>query len=142
MLGWFGGDGLDAILASSAPTRDEPVIVFLHLAYPRVEYTDRGKSAISFATIDSRAIIGAVEAVTAKWAKQRKAEERHASARLRRWDGDDQPSRDGHHQGGRLRRDAGGVHEGERERHAAGEGPAGDVRGARHDPGPDRQVAR
>jgi hypothetical protein len=60
------------------------VIVFLHLAHPRVEYTDRGKSAISFTTIDPQSVSGLVEAVTAKWAKQRKAEERHASARLRR----------------------------------------------------------
>ena len=78
------GDGLDAILAQQRAGPREPVIVFLHLAHPRVEYTDRGKSAISFTTIDPQSIFGLVEAVTAKWAKQRKAEERHASARLRR----------------------------------------------------------
>jgi Topoisomerase 6 subunit A/Spo11, Toprim domain len=78
------GDGLDAILAQQRAGPREPVIVFLHLAHPRVEYTDRGKSAISFATIDPHSIFGLVDAVTAKWAKQRKAEERHASARLRR----------------------------------------------------------
>ena len=78
------GDGLDAILAQQRSGPDEPVIVFLHLAHPRVEYTDRGKSAISFTTINPRSIAGLIEAVTAKWAKQRKAEERHASARLRR----------------------------------------------------------
>lgn len=81
---WYGGDGLDAILARQHAGPDAPVIVFLHLAHPRVEYTDRGKSAISFATIDPQRMIDLVEAVTAKWAKQRKAEERHASARLRR----------------------------------------------------------
>ena len=38
-------------------------------------------------TMDSKAIIGAVQGVTAKWTKQRKAEERHAAAaRNRRWD--------------------------------------------------------
>ena len=36
--------------------------------------------------MDSKAIIGAVQGVTAKWTKQRKAEERHAAARARRWD--------------------------------------------------------
>ena len=36
--------------------------------------------------MDSKAIIGAVQGVTGKWSKQRKAEERHAAARLRRWD--------------------------------------------------------
>ena len=82
-IGWYG-DGLDAILAQQRAGPREPVIVFLHLAHPRVEYTDRGKSAISFTTIDPQSVSGLVEAVTAKWAKQRKAEERHASARLRR----------------------------------------------------------
>ena len=36
--------------------------------------------------MDSKAIIGAVQGVTAKWTKQRKAEERHAAARARRWE--------------------------------------------------------
>ena len=36
--------------------------------------------------MDSKAIIGAVQSVTAKWAKQRKAEERRIAARARRWD--------------------------------------------------------
>jgi Topoisomerase 6 subunit A/Spo11, Toprim domain len=36
--------------------------------------------------MDSKAIISAVQGVTAKWTKQRKAEERHAAARTRRWD--------------------------------------------------------
>jgi hypothetical protein len=36
--------------------------------------------------MDSKAIIGAVQGVTAKWTKQRKAEERHAAARARRRD--------------------------------------------------------
>src|SRR5512132_2314854 len=35
--------------------------------------------------MDSKAIIGAVQGVTAKWTKQRKAEERHAAAH-RRWE--------------------------------------------------------
>ena len=83
-LGWYGGDGLDAILARQRAGPKEPVIVFLHLAHPRVEYTDRGKSAISFTTIHPASITDLVEAVTARWAKQRKAEERHASARLPR----------------------------------------------------------
>ena len=139
---WYGGDGLDAILARQHAGPDEPVIVFLHLAHPRVEYTDRGKSAISFATIDPQRITDLVEAVTAKWAKQRKAEERHASARLRRdaaLAGRRGGTGDG--QAGRLRGDGGGVPEGERQRHPAGEGPAGHVRRPRRDPGADRQAA-
>jgi hypothetical protein len=36
--------------------------------------------------MDASAIIGAVKGVTGKWAKQRRAEERHAAAQARRWD--------------------------------------------------------
>jgi hypothetical protein len=40
------GDGLDAILAEVRANTSQPVIAVLHLACPRVAYTDRGKSAI------------------------------------------------------------------------------------------------
>ena len=41
-----GGDGLDAILSEVRAKTSQPVIAVLHLACPRVAYTDRGKSAI------------------------------------------------------------------------------------------------
>ena len=41
-----GGEGLDAILADVRANTNQPVIALLHLACPRVTYTDRGKSAI------------------------------------------------------------------------------------------------
>jgi len=41
-----GGDGMDAVLADLRANTSQPVIVALHLACPRVGYTDRGKSAI------------------------------------------------------------------------------------------------
>jgi hypothetical protein len=37
---------LDTVLSQQRVDRDEPVIVLLHLVCPRVEYTDRGKSAV------------------------------------------------------------------------------------------------
>jgi DNA topoisomerase VI subunit B len=40
------GQSLDTVLSQQRVDRDEPVIVLLHLACPRVEYTDRGKSAV------------------------------------------------------------------------------------------------
>ena len=40
------GDGLDAILENVRASHDAPVIGCLHVACPRVAYTDRGKSAI------------------------------------------------------------------------------------------------
>jgi hypothetical protein len=41
-----GGESLDAILADVRANTSQPVIAALHLACPRVAYTDRGKSAI------------------------------------------------------------------------------------------------
>jgi DNA topoisomerase VI subunit B len=41
-----GGAGLDGILAEVRANTSAPVIAALHLACPRVTYTDRGKSAI------------------------------------------------------------------------------------------------
>ena len=41
-----GGAGLDGILAEVRANTSQPVIAALHLACPRVTYTDRGKSAI------------------------------------------------------------------------------------------------
>jgi DNA topoisomerase VI subunit B len=40
------GEGLDAIMAEVRANTSQPVIAVLHLACPRVAYTDRGKSAI------------------------------------------------------------------------------------------------
>ena len=44
-LGSFG-QSLDTILSQQRADRDEPVILVLHMSCPRVEYTDRGKSAV------------------------------------------------------------------------------------------------
>ncbi len=44
-LGQFGAS-LDTILSQQRADRDEPVVLVLHMACPRVEYTDRGKSAV------------------------------------------------------------------------------------------------
>jgi hypothetical protein len=40
------GEGLETHLADLRATWSEPVVFVLHLAHPRVEYTDRGKSAL------------------------------------------------------------------------------------------------
>ncbi|MFH1921699.1 MAG: hypothetical protein ABIP48_17685 [Planctomycetota bacterium] len=44
-LGPFG-ESLDSILEDQRAGADEPVVLVLHLAYPRVEFADRGKSAL------------------------------------------------------------------------------------------------
>jgi hypothetical protein len=39
-------DGLEGVLAELKVGEDEPVVFAVHLAQPRIEYTDRGKTAI------------------------------------------------------------------------------------------------
>ena len=40
------GEGLEAALNQQRAGRNEPIVFVLHLAHPRVEYVDRGKSAL------------------------------------------------------------------------------------------------
>jgi DNA topoisomerase VI subunit B len=40
------GESLDTILSEQRSGRGEPIIFFLHLARPRIEYTDHGKTAV------------------------------------------------------------------------------------------------
>ena len=79
------GKGLEGIFTERWAGAEEPVILVIHVVQPRAQYTDRGKSAV---VIEDEAcveeIIEAVQAVTKMWTKQRKAEEREASARARR----------------------------------------------------------
>ncbi|MEX0937325.1 MAG: ATP-binding protein [Pirellulales bacterium] len=44
----FGGtgEGLERTLAEMRATSNEPIVFVLHLAHPRIEFTDRGKSAL------------------------------------------------------------------------------------------------
>jgi hypothetical protein len=44
-LGRFGSS-LDSVLERQRAGRDEPIVLALHMACPRVDYTDRGKSAV------------------------------------------------------------------------------------------------
>jgi hypothetical protein len=45
-FGRYGDQGLESILAEQRAGRDEPIVFVLHFACPRVEFTDRGKSAL------------------------------------------------------------------------------------------------
>jgi hypothetical protein len=40
------GEGLETALADMRVKSSEPIVFVLHLAHPRLEYTDRGKSAL------------------------------------------------------------------------------------------------
>jgi DNA topoisomerase VI subunit B len=82
----IGFGGLDALLQEQRASCNEPVIFFLHLASPRLQFTDRGKSAISLPWEVDDTIVRTVNFVTKRWAKQRRAEERSAAAFERRYD--------------------------------------------------------
>jgi hypothetical protein len=40
------GESLDSVLTEQRLGRDEPIIFVLHLARPRIEFTDHGKTAV------------------------------------------------------------------------------------------------
>jgi len=83
-LGGFGG--LDALLSEQRLYADDPVVVALHMTCPRVEHTDRGKSAVVINEAQASSVIQAIKSVAKLWTKQRKQEERDHWAHLRRQD--------------------------------------------------------
>lgn len=84
------GEGLEGLLERKKIGAREPVVFALHLASPRVQYADRGKSSIVVDEPGGRMSSLAADletmttAVTKKWTKQRKAEERDSGARAAR----------------------------------------------------------
>ena len=99
------GESLDTYLEMQRVGRSEPVILLVHFASPRIAHTDRGKSALALGGRNHQCrqppggrsrgmstegksiaddIVSGLCAVTKLWAKQRKQEERHASARANR----------------------------------------------------------
>jgi hypothetical protein len=44
------GEGLETVLSDLRATRSEPIVFAIHFACPRVEYTDRAKSALLIAS--------------------------------------------------------------------------------------------
>jgi hypothetical protein len=77
---------LDGILREQRVSQYEGITVVVHVATPQAQYTDRGKSAVAIDYEAAELIEDAVKGVTNAWAKQIKAEERNASARIRRRD--------------------------------------------------------
>ena len=77
---------LNARLGHAQIETDDPVTVFAHIACPRLDFLDRGKSRVNLPADVSAKLNAMVDAVTAKWTKQKKAEIREHNARLRRRD--------------------------------------------------------
>ncbi len=77
------GSSLDDIFYECEVGINEPIVFFMHLATPRIEYTDRGKTAVVM-RIPEEIIESTVTSVTKKWTKQRKAEKRRTSQSYQR----------------------------------------------------------
>ena len=107
----LSGEGLERVLAGQMVESTDPVIVALHFTAPVIDYLDRGKSSIALGggkpeagieeeqenpehylaevwTLGNHGLaarlINTVKAVTKRWMKQRKAEERNRSAQANR----------------------------------------------------------
>jgi DNA topoisomerase VI subunit B len=108
-----GGEGLERVLAGQRVEAKDPVVVMVHFTCPVITYLDRGKSAVALKGEEAESglkntetfvddpklwmgevftarntpagnLVTAVKAVTKRWYKQRKAEERDSSAYERR----------------------------------------------------------
>jgi DNA topoisomerase VI subunit B len=77
-------DSLDALLVDQFAGWDAPVIFALHLAGPRLTFTDKAKTALALPDAVTADLVNVVNSVTQKWAKVRKAEERDAALEARR----------------------------------------------------------
>jgi DNA topoisomerase VI subunit B len=77
---------LAARLAGALIEDEDPVIVFAHVVCPRLKFVDRGKSHVNLPIAASAKLNVMVDAVTAKWTKQKRAEIREANAHWRRYD--------------------------------------------------------
>jgi hypothetical protein len=87
-------EDLGAVLTYQEAGPDEPIVFFLHLASPCLSFLDKGKSSVALPSEVSWFIRDIVEDVTNVWAKQRRREQRDASAaerRLERLRGQDRP---------------------------------------------------
>jgi DNA topoisomerase VI subunit B len=84
---------LDAVLGENHAGRDAPVVMFIHLTCPRFDFTDKGKSAVELPPEVGATMEGLVVDATKNWTRQRKAEIRDASARLRRAEALDREAR-------------------------------------------------
>ena len=81
-LGYF--DSLTSAVARQHIDYLDPVVVILHYVCPRVGFADRGKGMLALPSGIAGNIVRLIEAVTADWAKQRRAELRSASAEQNR----------------------------------------------------------
>jgi DNA topoisomerase VI subunit B len=74
---------LQALLGEARVDSFDPVVVLVHLAMPRVEFTDRGKSAVALPGTVREALARGVVAVTKPWKALKKQSDREDRVRQR-----------------------------------------------------------
>jgi DNA topoisomerase VI subunit B len=79
----IGGSSLGGLLAEQRCDSREPVCLILHLAIPRVNWLDRGKTSAKLEGEVATKFKAVIESVTKDWKKRRDAEDR-SQARERR----------------------------------------------------------
>jgi hypothetical protein len=81
------------LFATQHVTADAPVMVFLHLTTPRLDFTDKGKSKVALDGTVLAAMLAALRKVTEPWRRQIEREYRDTQARLRREEALDREAR-------------------------------------------------
>jgi DNA topoisomerase VI subunit B len=74
---------LQALLGEARVDSFDPVVVLVHLAMPRVEFTDRGKSAVALSEVVLGALARGLTAVTKHWKALKKQSDREERVRER-----------------------------------------------------------
>jgi hypothetical protein len=77
---------LDRRLEELRVREGDPIMVAVHVVSPRLVFVDKGKTQLDLPHPVREKIDSLLTAVTSRWTKQRKAEERDRSARVRRMD--------------------------------------------------------
>jgi hypothetical protein len=81
-----GWETASDVLGQRHVSWEEPIIVFLHITHPRLNFTDLGKTQLSLPSEIACELRKVIEKITAEWHKQRQREERDARAAPRRQD--------------------------------------------------------
>jgi Protein of unknown function C-terminus (DUF2399) len=74
---------LPSLLGEARVDSFDPVVVLVHLAMPRVDFTDRGKSAVALPTAVREALAQGITAVTKHWKALKKQSDRADRVRER-----------------------------------------------------------
>jgi hypothetical protein len=91
LLGIVGHQSFDSLLAERYCGRNEPVRMIVHVATPRVPWSNQGKTKVSLRGDIGTAIAEAVKSVTKAWHKYRRDLDRRVDRRVREFERMERP---------------------------------------------------